>query len=70
MTEITEPGPMEGLLSETETLPASSSPEESPIQEEVTESSIKELLSETSLPPSDVLSPPPPPRKKRSLGIG
>ena len=42
---------MEGLLSETETLPASSAPEESPIQEEVLESSIKDLLSETSLPP-------------------
>lgn len=70
MTETTRPGPMEGLLSETETLPASFAPEDAPIQEEVLERSIKDLLSETSLPPSDVLAPPPPPRKKRSLGIG
>ena len=67
MTEKTGPGPMEGLLSETETLPST---EETLIQEEIQESSIEELLSETALPSSDVLAPPLPPRKKRSLGIG
>jgi len=71
MTEDTGPGPMEGLLSEnTETLPRECTPEETPLQEEILERSIKDLLSETSLPGSDVLSPPPPPRKRCSLGIG
>ena len=70
MTGKTGPGPMEGLLSDTEILPASSAPDESSIQDAVPENSIKDLLSEASLPSSDVLAPPPPPRKKRSLGIG
>jgi hypothetical protein len=70
MTENTRPGAIEGLLSDTEISPASSAPDESSIQEEVPEGSIKELLSEASLPSSDVLAPPQPPRKKRSLGIG
>jgi len=66
MTENTGPGPMERLLSE----PADSESPESSILEDVPEGGGKELLSETSLPSSDVLAPPPPPRKKRSLGIG
>ena len=63
MTEYAGLGPIEeGLPEDTSPLASGTEAPE--------EASIKELLSETSLPGSDVLGPPKPPRKKRSLGIG
>jgi len=72
MTEYAGPGPIEGLLLETDedTSPSPIGEEQRQGPTEPPETSIKELLSEASLPGSDVLSPSPPPRKRRSLGIG
>lgn len=72
MTEYLGPGPIEGLFEDQGEEMPSSPREEEERQDlaETPEASIKDLLSETSLPGSDVLSPPPRPRKNRSLGIG